>query len=150
MSLAVAAPARFESNLQTSLSRRTATAVPAGKRLTVKVGRQTLYLAQQDIRWVQAARNYLRIYTGQDYHLLRQTMSNIVEELDDQQFIRIHRCTLINRDWIGEVRHLENGQSLVILKDQTVLRMSRGYRHVLNQLSRLAVPLPGGVSLNWK
>ena len=124
------------------------TTPPPGQRLAVKVGRQTVYIAFADLRWVQAARNYLRLYTGPDYHLLRETMSNLEERLDTRQFIRIHRCTLVNRDCVREVRHLDNGQSQVILDDGTTLRMSRGYRHVLNQFTRLASPPPAAVS--WK
>lgn len=123
---------------------------PPGQRLAVKVGRQTVFIGLNDLRWVQAARNYLRLYCGPDYHLLRETMSNLEAKLDPRTFVRIHRCTLVNRNCIREVRHLDNGQSLVALDDGTTLRVSRGYRHVLNQFASLAVPAPSGVALSWK
>lgn len=143
-----AAPAYRSGSLHRTPSPTTASATP-GKKIPIKVGRQTIYINLNDLRWVQAARNYLRLYTGGDYHLLRETMSNLEKQLDPKVFIRIHRCTIVNRHCVQEVRHLENGQSLVILDDQSVLRMSRGYRHVLNQFTRLATPATVGVPLRW-
>jgi two-component system LytT family response regulator len=151
MPTALAAPASSMSRVSSSVAERPRlgpAVPPPGQRLAVKVGRQTVYIAFADLRWVQAARNYLRLYTGADYHLLRETMSNLEAELDSRKFVRIHRCTLVNRDCVREVRHLDNGQSQVILDDGAVLRMSRGYRHVLNQFARLASPALTGLS--WK
>jgi two-component system LytT family response regulator len=118
---------------------------PTGRRLAIKVGRQTVTIPLSELRWIQAARNYLRLYTGADYHLLRETMSNLEAKLDPEQFIRIHRCTIVNRAFVCAVRHLDNGQSLVVLDDQTVLRLSRGYRQAVNRFPRLASATPSTV-----
>ena len=149
MPTALAAPRHNVSFASESLRAHRAPEPQVGKRLAIKVGRQSIFIAINDLRWVQAARNYLRLYTGADYHLLRETMSHLEAQLDPVQFVRIHRCTIVNRDCVREVRHLENGQSLVVLDDQTVLRLSRGYRHVVNRFPRLATPAPAEIPLTW-
>ncbi len=105
--------------------------------IAVRIGRQTTHVKISDIDWIQAARNYLRLYVGSEYHLLRETMNHIVDQLDPRQFIRIHRCTIVRRDRVKEVQHQDNGQSLVVMHNGTVLRMSRGYRHALEGASAL-------------
>lgn len=113
--------------------------------IAVRIGRQTTHVHIKDIDWIQAARNYLRLYVGSEYHLLRETMNHLLERLDEREFIRIHRCTIVRRSRIKGVQHQDNGQSLVTLHDGTVLRMSRGYRHALDDMPQLDVRAANGL-----
>ncbi|HEX6589921.1 MAG TPA: LytTR family DNA-binding domain-containing protein, partial [Longimicrobiales bacterium] len=64
-------------------------------------------------------------------HLIRSTMSAIEERLDPQQFVRIHRSTIVNVDRIKEIQPWAGGDYLAILKGGQQLRISRGYRDAL-------------------
>jgi DNA-binding LytR/AlgR family response regulator len=56
-----------------------------------------------DILFLEADRNYSRIFTREKEHLLCVTLKTIEEKLSTQQFMRIHRSYLINIAQVDEV-----------------------------------------------
>jgi two-component system LytT family response regulator len=101
-------------------------AIPDGDRLTV--------VRVADIDWVQASGNYVSVHLGKKAWLLRETISAMDQRLAPHGFSRIHRSTLVNVQRVVELQSLANGEFSVILKDGTVLKLSRGYRECLDQL----------------
>ena len=65
-------------------------------------------------------------------------MAHLESQLDPQQFVRIHRCTIVNVDRIQELRSSFNGEHVVLLRSGTRLTLSRGYRDALQ--ARLGKP----------
>jgi two-component system LytT family response regulator len=92
-----------------------------------------------DIDWCEAAGNYVRVHVGQQCYLVRDTMSHLESELDPQQFIRIHRSTIVNVDRVQEMQSSFNGEYVVMLRTGTRLTLSRGYRDAIH--TRLGKPL---------
>jgi two-component system LytT family response regulator len=76
---------------------------------------------------VEAAGDYVRLHTGDNVHLLRETMSAMTDRLPDT-FLRIHRSTIINTDHIAELRPYGNSEFIVVLDDGTERKLSRSYR----------------------
>ena len=109
---------------------------PTVDRLIVRSGRRVLFVRTDDIDWIQAAGNYLRIHVGPVTHLLRETMSGIEAKLDPEKFLRIHRSRIVNVDRIRELQPWLNGECAVLLTTGTRLTLSRGVREKLQ--SRLA------------
>lgn len=70
----------------------------------------------------------MRLYCGADYHLLRESISELERKLDPRQFRRIHRSTIVNLDAIREFQPLFHGELRAILRDGTELTVSRRYR----------------------
>jgi two-component system LytT family response regulator len=103
-------------------------------RLVVKSGGRVFFLKTDDIDWIEAAGNYVRLHVGTDTHLLRGTMGAIQKKLDPNQFMRIHRSTFVNLEKIKELQPWFHGEYVVILRDGTQLTMSRGYRSNLPEL----------------
>jgi two-component system LytT family response regulator len=101
------------------------------QRLTIKSAGRVFFLNTQDIDWIEAAGNYLRLHAGAAMHLLRETMNNLESRLDPECFWRIHRSTLVNVDRIRELQPLFHGDYVVILHDGTELTLSRTYRRQL-------------------
>lgn len=97
-------------------------------RVVVKTGGRVLFLKVQDIDWIEAAGNYVRIHYGEHSHLLRETMNALEEKLDPEQFLRIHRSVIVNIDRIREMQPAFHGDYYVILKNNRQLPLSRGYR----------------------
>ena len=97
-------------------------------RLLVKASGRVLFLKTEDIDWIEAAGNYVRLHVGRESHLLRETMNTIETRLDPAHFLRIHRSTIVNLDRIKEMQPWFSGEYVVLLKDGTELRLSRGYR----------------------
>jgi two-component system LytT family response regulator len=104
------------------------------ERFVVKSGGRVFFLKNDEIDWIEAAGNYVRVHVGKDTHLLRETMTAIQKKLDPALFIRIHRSTFVNIEKIKELQPWFHGEYVVILRDGTQLTMSRSYRSNLPEL----------------
>jgi two-component system LytT family response regulator len=100
-------------------------------RLVVKSGGRVYFLKADEIDWVEAAGNYVRLHVSKDSHLLRETMNGIETKLDTRRFMRIHRSTIVNLERIKELQPWFHGDYVVLLRDGTRLTLSRGYRDKL-------------------
>lgn len=106
---------------------------PRQERLIVKSGGRLFFLRADEIDWIEAAGNYVRIHVGKDAHLLRETMNAIEARLDPKHFLRIHRSRIVNMERVKELHPWFNGDYAVILRDGTKLMLSRGYRDRLQE-----------------
>lgn len=102
-------------------------------RLMVKTAGRVIFIRAEEIDWVEAYDNYLRIHVGGKAHLLRQTMNELEAALNPERFARIHRSTIVNLDRVKELHPHFNGEHLVILNDGTELKLSRSRREWLEQ-----------------
>ena len=98
------------------------------ERIMVKSSDRMYLIKTDDIDWIEADDNYVKLHVGSKYHLLRQTMKNLEDSLDPNIFLRIHRSVIVNMDRIKEIQQWFNNEYAVILKDGTELTMSRGYK----------------------
>jgi two-component system LytT family response regulator len=105
-------------------------------RIMVKEGGRVFFVRVNEIDWVEAADNYIRLHLGRTEHLVRQTIRSLEGMLDLSQFARIHRSTLVNLDRILEIRQGISRDYVVVLKDGTELRLSDRYRRQLEERSR--------------
>jgi two-component system LytT family response regulator len=114
---------------------------PNGRRnrLMVKSGGRIHFIRTGDIDWCEAAGNYVRMHVAHQEYLVRDTMSHLESQLDGQQFMRIHRSTIVNVDRIQEMQSSFNGEYVVLLRNGTRLTLSRGYRDAIQ--NRLGKPL---------
>ena len=102
-------------------------------RLVVKSGGRIVFLRVDEIDWVEAADNYVRIHAGRESHLMRETLQSLESRLNPEKFLRIHRSTLVNLDSIRELQPIFHGDYLVKLNDGTELTLSRSYREKLRE-----------------
>jgi two-component system LytT family response regulator len=108
------------------------------RRLVIKANSRTVFLPVDDIDYIEAAGNYLRIQAGADSHMIRDKISDMEQRLDPRGFARIHRSTIVNIERIKEMHPLFNGDQTVVLKGGKRLTMSRTYREaVMKILDRL-------------
>jgi len=104
------------------------------KRLMVKENGRLFFLRTQEIDWVEASGNYVRLHVGVESHLLRETMNGLEGRLDPERFLRIHRSTIVNIERIKELQPWFHGDYVVILRDDRQLTMSATYRERLDEL----------------
>ena len=109
---------------------------PRAERLVVKSGGRLFFLRADEIDWVEAAGNYVRLHVGTTSHLLRETMNAIEGRLDPEKFFRIHRSRIVNMERIQELQPWLNGEYAVLLRTGTRLTLSRGYREKLQDRLR--------------
>ena len=105
--------------------------------LSVKSAGQVSFLKISEIDWIEAADYYSCLHVGGKTHLLRRSMSELDQELDQDAFCRIHRSTIVKLDRVRGLKLNENGEYDVLLDNGTRLRLSRRYRKQLQ--SRLNV-----------
>jgi two-component system, LytTR family, response regulator len=95
------------------------------ERLIVKSSGRVFFVRAEDVDWVEAAGNYVKIHTKGEAHLLRESMKNMEAKLDPKTFVRIHRSAIVNIDRIKELEPWFHGEYVVILRDGTRLTASR-------------------------
>jgi len=98
------------------------------ERFMVRSDGRLYFVRIDDIDWVEAAGNYVKLHVGRETHLMRETMAGIEKMLDPSRFLRIHRSAIVNLDRVREMQPWFSGEYTVILRDGTQLRLSRVYR----------------------
>ena len=101
--------------------------------LVVKTGSHSVVLQTSRIEWLEAEGDYVRIHAGREVYLTRQTMNRIEAELGSGRFVRIHRSTIVNLEFIKEIHSLPGGDQVITLRDLTQVTLSRGYRERLER-----------------
>ncbi len=106
----------------------------ARQRIAIHTNDGVRILGAEQIEWVEAARDYVRVHTRGQSHLLRGGISRLGRRLDPQRFVRIHRSAIVNLTEIAEVRPLFRGEQLLILRSGTRLKVSRTYCKQLSEV----------------
>jgi two-component system LytT family response regulator len=107
------------------------------ERLAIKNAGQVSFVKVSEIDWIEAADYYACLHVGTRTHLLRRSMAELDQELDQAVFCRIHRSTIVNLDRVRGLRLSVDGEYEVLLDNGTRLRLSRRYCKQLQ--SRLGV-----------
>lgn len=100
-------------------------------RLVIRAAGRITFLRVDEIDWIEAADNYVRVHVGKEAHLVRETLQALEKRLDQGKFLRIHRSHVVNLERIRELRPVFHGDYLVRLTDGTELTLSRNYREKL-------------------
>jgi len=103
-------------------------------RIVFKSRGRIIFLPISDIRSITAEENYVRIRTHSETHLLRETMGRLQEKLDPEVFLRVHRSSIVNLQFVKEVRTETDGEYSVVLVTGEKLAMSRSYRARITDL----------------
>jgi two-component system, LytTR family, response regulator len=112
-------------------SRRNAS--PYSTRIVFKSRGRIIFLPVSEIRSIQAEENNVRLCTEKDNHLLRETMAHLEERLDPELFLRVHRSSIVNLQYVKEILREPNGEFVVVLVDGQKLPMSRTYRSRISE-----------------
>ncbi|MEO5959480.1 MAG: LytTR family DNA-binding domain-containing protein [Opitutaceae bacterium] len=97
-------------------------------RIVVRESGRVYFVAIADIEWLEASGNYVALHvTGGKTHLVHETMAAMEAKLDPAHFARIHRSTIVRIERIKELLPHFNGEYVVVLKDNTRLKLSRSY-----------------------
>jgi two-component system LytT family response regulator len=103
-------------------------------RLVFKSRGRIVFVPINEIRWIAAEENYVRICTASEAHLLRETMGRLEDRLDPRLFLRVHRSAMVNLQCVREVQDEADGETAVVLNGGERIPMSRSYRTRLRQL----------------
>jgi two-component system LytT family response regulator len=95
---------------------------------------EKVFLSVKEIRWIDAAGDYMCVHTANDTHIVRVTMKKLANQLDERIFKRIHKSTLVNINCIKRIRSLRNSESILELGDDIQLKVSRNYSNAIQEL----------------
>jgi two-component system LytT family response regulator/two-component system response regulator AlgR len=91
-----------------------------------------------EIIWIEAERDYVRIHTRSRSHLLRETLQNLMQQLDPTVFVRVHRSAAVNLTRLQRVERRGRGGAELVLENGAVAPVGRRYaaqvREALAQL----------------
>jgi two-component system, LytTR family, response regulator len=103
------------------------------ERFVIKSGGRVFFVRADEIDWIEAAGNYVKLHVGGEAHLFRETMNALESQLDADIFFRIHRSHIVNIERVKELQPWFNGEYVVFLRSGTRLTLSRGYREKLQE-----------------
>ena len=101
------------------------------KLINIKDRGQIFRVDVDSIERIDAAGDYMCIYTGDNTLILRETMKDLEKRLDPRRFQRIHRSTIVNLDLVREVKPHTNGECFLVLGSGAQVKVSRSYRDVV-------------------
>jgi two-component system LytT family response regulator len=107
-------------------------------RMVFKSRGRILFLPVDDIRWIEAEENYVRLHTADETHLLRDTIGRLESRLDPRSFLRVHRSSIVNLHYVKEVKNEADGDAIVVLTGGENISMSRSYRSRIQRLMNVS------------
>ncbi|MEP6692121.1 MAG: LytTR family DNA-binding domain-containing protein [Gemmatimonadaceae bacterium] len=125
-------PARFAraaERVRTLVSRGT---LP--RRIVLRDGARVLLVDHDEIDWIEADGDYVRVYVGGRGHLVRHTIGGMERRLEPSRFARVHRSAIVNVARVRAIGRQGDRSFQITLRDGTAIAMSRGYRDRLAQL----------------
>jgi two-component system, LytTR family, response regulator len=103
------------------------------RRLLAKRDGRLIVLKVAEVDWIESSANYAALHVGKEAFLVRETMQSLEGRLDPNQFLRIHRSTIVNLDRVQEIEPYFHGDYIVRLADGQRLTLSRTYRDRLQK-----------------
>lgn len=128
--------ARVRDRLGNAASRTTAVTTARGQtnsseRLLVPEGERLQLLDSASIDWLEADDNYVHVHTANRVYMLRRTLQDLLAQLGEQRFARIHKSVAVNISAVSSFTPLFKGDYEVSLRNGRVLRLSRRYKDAL-------------------
>jgi two-component system LytT family response regulator len=95
------------------------------KRLVVPNGSKDIFVAVDEIEWIEAESYYSCLHVGSKRYMLRETIKHLAATLDPKTFIRVHRSAIVNINYVREVFREGQNEGWVVLANGRRLKMSK-------------------------
>jgi two-component system LytT family response regulator len=103
----------------------------AASQILVRESDRAFFLAVDAIQRVSAAGNYVEVHANGKVHLIRDTLTGFIAQLDASEFLRVHRSHVVRVNFIAELRPMFHGDYELVLRDGQTLSLSRRYKALL-------------------
>jgi two-component system LytT family response regulator len=108
-------------------------------RIAIHTGQGVLMLALDDIEWVEARGDYVRVHSAGRVDLVRETIGGMERRLPALRFVRIHRSTIVNIERVKEIRLVPGSEPVAVLQSGVRCRLSRSGRDRLGRVVGKAI-----------
>ena len=98
------------------------------ERLLLKQDGTVVVVLADDIDWIEAADNYVKVHARTGRYMVREPLKQIETKLDPARFARAHRSAIVNLSRVKSLDPLTAGENVITLTTGTRLTLSRGYR----------------------
>ena len=102
-------------------------------RVLVQHNKKLITIAVDTIQWVEAYGDYSKLHVDKQVYLSNFGISDLEQKLDPQQFLRVHRSSIVNLDKIRELNKYGKSYDVTMLNGE-VVRVSRGYMEALKKI----------------
>lgn len=97
------------------------------ERFAIRSGERTIFLPVDEVDWIEAFQNYVRLHTTRATHLLHVPMNTIEAVLSSDRFLRIHRSHIVNLRRVAQFWSIAHGQYVIELQSGQRLQSGRTY-----------------------
>jgi DNA-binding LytR/AlgR family response regulator len=122
------------------LLKQLSTALPGNRNtylrwIRASIGDTVRQIPVEDVLYLQAQDKYVSVYTRDGESLIRTPLSELIEQLDPNEFWQIHRSTIVNVNRIEGTQRDVMGKTIVKLRESKAeLQVSRAYAHLFKQM----------------
>lgn len=95
------------------------------RKLSVKVGNKIKFIPVEQVIWIEAENQYVRIHTAGTSYLQRQSLQHLETLLSPEEFYRIHRSALVCLNAIRQIEPYFKGDYTVYLEGGAKVKLSR-------------------------
>ncbi len=104
--------------------------------IPIKKSGKILFIKTDLIEFIQASGYYIELKAEQKKHLLRQSMNRMIDQLDPDKFVRIHRSVIINLNYMSEIARNSRKEYLVKMHDGHLFKVSKSHKkHLFAKLN---------------
>lgn len=94
-------------------------------RIVVKKGSDIRIIPVEEVFYIEAYDDYVKIFLKDNYYLKKKTMNYYEQVLDETSFFRVHRSFIINLNQLTKIEALEKNNYIAILKNDKRIPISR-------------------------
>jgi two-component system LytT family response regulator len=108
--------------------------LPRHRRLVFRVGTSRVFVSPQDIVWVEAQGDRVRLSENGQIHTINESLQSVETRLDPTRFARVHRSFIVNLMRVRKVTPLLYGDCELTMGDGTNIPVGRACRASLKTL----------------
>jgi len=102
-------------------------------KITVKNRGRIVFIDYIDITWIEGYDYCVKIHALTKTHVVRTTMKEMERKLGVHRFLRVSKSALVNMEYVDEIQTSGRKDFLVIMQDQTEIKVSRNYKSNLDK-----------------
>ena len=104
--------------------------------ISLKNGSEWLRVKLDSIAWIEAAGDYMCVHTLEGTHIIRKTLKQFEQELDQKRFPRVNRSAMVNIHKLMKLTPNSNGEYVAQLSTGDRVKVSRKYKFRLDELKK--------------
>ena len=107
--------------------------VKGWNKITIKNRGRIIFVDYSDITWIEGYDYCVKVHASTKTHVVRVTLKELEKKLDAHRFLRISKSALVNMEYVNEIQTEGRSDLLLVMKDQTEIKVSRNYRSNLEK-----------------